>query len=116
MNRETHKSNDCEVSAALSKTAIPKSLGLGSPYPSRDITEANTTYTASTTSRPPAICAARCSACSDASVRKRHSTIAADINSTALSPPKAAKAGLRAVHAAHSDKAASTLIQAIVNI
>ncbi|MFZ1916183.1 MAG: hypothetical protein WAU58_01325 [Terriglobales bacterium] len=47
-------------------------------------------------------------------MRKRHSTADADINSTALSPPKAAKAGLRAVHAAQSDKAASTLIQAIV--
>ena len=40
----------------------------------------------------------------------------ADNSSTALSPPKAANAGLCAVHAVHSESEASRVIQAMVTI
>jgi hypothetical protein len=87
---------------------MPRKLGFGSLYPSRDITDAKITNAGNVQREPPATRAASFSACSDALLRKRHSTTAADKSSITLSPPKAANAGLQASRAAHSDMAAST--------
>jgi len=46
--------------------------------------------------------------------RKRHNTTAAERSSIALSAPKASSAGLRAMHAAETERHASTTIQTIV--
>lgn len=47
-------------------------------------------------------------------IRNLHKTTRAESSSMALSPPNARSAGLRALHAADNETAASTLIQAIV--
>src|SRR6516162_8593618 len=78
-------------------------------------TAAKATNAARTKSKPPAILAARCSACSPRDDGwKRQSTTAAERSSTALSPPKPRSDGLRAAQAAPNDTTASTLIQASV--
>ena len=75
------------------------------------------TKTASANSKTPATRAARLSASPCAALaRNLQSTTTADKISTALSPPKASRAGLCARHAAKSDTAASTLIHAIVRV
>jgi len=97
--------------------AIPRSVGLGSLYPSRLVTEIIATYAASTNNKAPATRAARLSASSCLAVaRNLHSTTTAEKSSMALSPPKASSEGLLARHAAKRDTAASTLIQAIVTV
>src|SRR5260370_32150304 len=48
--------------------------------------------------------------------RKRQKTTVAESSSIALSPPNPRRAGLLALHAARSETAASTTIQAIVNL
>ncbi len=68
-------------------------------------------------SRVPAIRAAYLSVSSGLEFeRKRQKTTVAESSSMALSPPKPRRAGLRALHAAKSETAASTSIHAIVNL
>src|SRR6266699_2911438 len=64
----------------------------------------------------PAIREARLSACSRSPClpRNRRNTTTAETSSIVLSPPNANRAGLRAIQAADSDAAASTLIHTIV--
>lgn len=101
--------------AAVIKTAIPKNVGFGSLYPFSAMTEAASTQAARANSSTPAMWAARPSACSLAALPwNLHSTTTADASSIILSPPKARSAGLRARHAANSDKAASALIHRMV--
>ena len=112
--RFSFASNGMNTAAAI-RTAIPRSVGLGSVYPINAMAEVATTHAASTNSKTPAIWAARRSARSCVTLaRNRHSTTSADSSSTALSPPKASNAGLRARHAASREITASTLIQPIV--
>jgi len=101
--------------AAAIRIAIPRRVGLGSPYPSNVMTEVATTHAARRKSSTPAIRAACCSACSGAALaRNRERTTTADASSMALSPPNATSAGLCARHAAKRDTAASALIHATV--
>ena len=105
------------TTAAATKIAIPRNVGLGSLYPSRLVTEVTVTKAARANNKAPATRAARLSASPCAAVaRNLHSTTTAEKSSMALSPPKASRAGLRARHAAKTDTAASTLIQTIVTI
>src|SRR5712692_1610835 len=102
--------------AASSNSTIPTRLGRALRYPRRDRSETKTTYAARAKSKPPAIRAARFSVSEGLEAdRKRQKTTAAESSSSALSPPKARRAGLRDVQAAPSETAASTLIQMIVN-
>ena len=105
------------IIAASPSTAIPIRLGWASTCPNNVRTEVVTTNAASTNSNPPAILPARSSACSrcDDALKCRNTT-AAERSSTALSPPKARSARLRAVQAAPNETPASTLIQRIVSV
>src|SRR5271169_4656977 len=103
------------IAAAAIRTAIPRSVGLGSLYPSRAMAAAATTYAASPYNNPPVMRAARRSMCSCAAwARNLHSTTTAERSSMALSPPKASNAGLCAHQAAKRETTASTIIHAIV--
>jgi hypothetical protein len=104
------------TAAASMSTTIPMGLERGSTCPSRAKTEVRATNAPRTKSKPPAIVAARCSSWSPRDgERNRQSTTAAESSSTALSPPKPRRAGLRAIHAAPNDAAASTVIQTSVS-
>src|SRR5260370_16067010 len=75
------------------------------------------TKRARTMSSAPAMRAAYLSASSGLEFeRKRQKTTVAESSSIALSPPNPRRAGLLALHAARSETAASTTIQAIVNL
>ena len=90
--------------AAAIRMAIPEKrwFGLTVSEQYRDGSSDKTCSEAN--SNTPAIWAARRSACSCAALaRNRQSTTTADMSSTALSPPNASSAGLRARHAAKSD-------------
>jgi hypothetical protein len=103
--------------AAATRTAIPRNVGLGSLYPSRLVIEVTARKAASANNKAPATRAARLSASPCASLaRNLHSTTTAEKSSMALSPPNASRAGLRARQAAKRDTTASTLIHAIVTV
>jgi pimeloyl-ACP methyl ester carboxylesterase len=93
------------MTAAATRIAIPRNVGLGSLYPSRLVTEVTATKAASANSRAPTTRAACLSACSwVALARNLHSTTTAEKSSMALSPPKASRTGLRARQAAKRER------------